>query len=61
MSFECCKRFSIKKNANPATKVFTLDGSKKTLPTNVRGRARTTLPGLALTQFDCDRSQFVSG
>ena len=35
-------------NANSATKVFMLDGSNKTHPTNVPGRASTTLPGLAL-------------
>ena len=28
---------------------------EKTHPTNVRGRTSTTLPGLALAQFDCDR------
>ena len=41
---ECCIRISFKneKNANPGTKVFTLDGSKETHPTNV-GRASTGL------------------
>ena len=37
------------KNENPATEVFTLDGSIKTNLTNVLGRASTTLPKLALT------------
>ena len=36
--------------------IFTLDGSNKIHPTNVRGRASTKVPWLALTQFDCDRS-----
>ena len=47
-------------NANPATKVFRLDGSNKTHPTNIIGRASTTLSVLAMPRFDCDRSLFVS-
>ena len=33
-----------------------VDGSSKTDPTNVRGRASTTLPRLALVRYECDRS-----
>ena len=40
----------------PGTKVFTLDGSNKRHPTNVLGRASTTLPRLALARYECDRS-----
>ena len=37
-----------KKNANPSTTVFAEDGSNKTHPTNVLGRASTTLHEMAL-------------
>ena len=49
MNFKRCAHISTKnfKNANPATKVVTLDGSNKTHSTNGRGRSSTTLPGLA--------------
>ena len=51
-----CSYTKIQVKWNSATKVFTLDGSNKTHPKNLLGRASTTLPGLALARFDFGRS-----
>ena len=62
MSYKSVHLFVLKrKNANPATKVFTLDDSNKAPPANVPGRASTKLYGLELARFGCDQFLFFSG
>ena len=45
--------FKTKKCKTSTTKVFTLDGNNKIHPTNVQGRASSTLPRLALAWYEC--------